>query len=236
MSTRGLAVGVLVVLVCASLANGAPIIGSYTSIELGGSILDGRWSESYVGGGPGQIGDTVHAASWDGLTLAGMWEVRDPAIDATPSVLLDTRVGGTGTIVYYTTYGGGTLLLENTGPWWGLGDPGTDYAVDINSYSHTTTNQYVGGQLVASTTVATLSGVFQDYAGYGVSFWVSVAVPLGEGSGLPGDYPAFLPSSASSGAWGIAQKIRTEIVPEPASVLLLASGIGLLVARRRNKK
>ena len=44
-------------------------MGYYES-ELSGAILEGRWSESCVGGGLGQLGDEVHAAGWNGvLTL-----------------------------------------------------------------------------------------------------------------------------------------------------------------------
>jgi len=229
-------VGTVIVLALVVAAHGAPIVGTYASEELGGEILDGRWSESYVGGGPGQIGNAVHASSWDGSTLATQWDLSGPAINAVPVVLLDTRVGGTGTVVYYTTYSGGTLLLKDTGPWWSAGDPGTEYSVTVSTYAHTTTNEYVGGQLVASTTVVALSGSFTDYPGYTVSFWVAVAVPLGEGSGPPSGYPAYVPETATRGVWGIAQKIRTEIVPEPVTMGVLCAGLGILTVRRRGNK
>lgn len=46
-----------VLLASASAASADPIIGLYKSYELGGLVLDGRWSEGYPAGLPGQIGN-----------------------------------------------------------------------------------------------------------------------------------------------------------------------------------
>ncbi len=223
----------LILIVIVSTAQAAPVIGFYDS-EFSGEILEGRWSESYVGGGAGQLGNTIHAASWDGSVLGGQWLLAGPAIDAAPSILSDTRNGGTGSVTYLTTYGNGNMTLALTGPWGGAGDV-ADYAVSIGDYRHTTVNTYVMDSLVASTTIVEMMGTFDDYAGYELNFVVAVAIPAGEGSTIAADYPAWLPSSANSGAWGVAQKIRTEIIPEPATAALLGVGFAMVAVRRRRR-
>lgn len=226
-------------LFCATLAWGAPITGQYVSEELGGEVIDGRWSQSWIGGIEDNVGNTVHALSWDGATLGGQWALGDPilgapAIDAPPTVLLDNRVGGTGTVVCYTTYDGGILLLKSSGPWWG-GDPGTAYTVNVEEHAHTTTKEYVDGELVASSTVVNMTGTFADYEGYEISFLVAAAVPTGQGSAPPTDYPEFIPDTATMGAWGPAQEIRLEIVPEPATMALVGAGLVFLALARPRK-
>lgn len=66
---------------------------------------------------------------------------------------------------------------------------------------------------------------------------LAVAVKLGDGFGPPSDYPEFLPSQYSgAGQWGIAQKIRMEITPEPATLGLVAIGGVMMVLRRRRQR
>lgn len=217
-------------------AQADPINGIYDS-AFSGQILEGRWSESFVGGGHGTLGNTVHAASWDGFSLATQWELGDassgPAIDAPPQMILNTVDGnGDGIITWFTTYSGGTLTL-GAGAWTGLGD--SPYAVTLTSYTHTTQYHYTGGVVQSASTIAQLAGSFDDYPNYEVSFIIAQALPAGEGTTLPANYPSWVPSDVASGHWGLTQQITMGIVPEPATLGLLGAGLLAVVARRRRK-
>ena len=98
---------------------------------------------------------------------------------------------------------------------------------------HRTFHTYVMGELVASTTIVDTRGTFVDHPGYALSFLVAVAIPFGEGSVLPAGYPTWLPETATSGAYGVAQKIRLEIIPEPATMSLVGLGLVAMIVRRR---
>ncbi|MBN2582487.1 MAG: hypothetical protein JXL80_05420, partial [Planctomycetes bacterium] len=140
-----LAVTGAVTMLGAGTAWANPVEGSYES-EFTGVVLEGRWSESFLNGLPGQIGNTVHGASWDGAVLATQWELGDMAIDAAPTQLLNTVDGlGNGTIVWYTTYSGGGLILDKDGPWAPGGGEVADYSITLTHYAHTTQVVYVGG-------------------------------------------------------------------------------------------
>jgi hypothetical protein len=218
-----------------SAVEAAPIIGDYKSPELGGAdLLNGRWAESFAGGGQGQVGNLINAASWNGTQLGTQWLLSDPNLQQV-SVMYDHVIGGNGQIAYVTTYDGGEMTLKVSGPdnypWAGAGDV-DDYVIEIDSYTHLTTVQWLGGQVVDIRSTVLMDGTFRDYEGYGLAFLVATAAQLGEGE-LPDDYPEYL--GAETGHFGIIQKINMEIVPEPmTSVLLGVSGL-MIVIRRRTK-
>ena len=219
-------------------AAAAPKTGLYESPEAGSDFLIGHWSESFVGGGEGQIGNTIHGASWDGAQLTDQWEIAGPAIDAAPVLIFDDvdPVTGDGIRIYFTTYSGGVVTLGDSGPWWNTGDSPayTEYLADVEAYSHTTTKVYDNFQEAGFSSSVYLRAVFQDFPEYEIWFLEAVAIPHGVGQPLPVGYPSFI--GASAGAWGEVQNIRMEIIPEPASVGLLLAGAACLAARRRRDR
>ncbi len=207
----------------------APLVGSYKSPDAGDDFLNGRWSESFAGGGEFLPGNVIHAASWDEASLATEWELANSTL-STVQLIHDTVVAGTGLQIYQTHYTGGVLTLTDQGPWWNAGDAGNAYLVDITHHEHSTTMTYSGGERTDLRSTVYLRGVFQDYPGYELEFMVATALQLGEG-GLLNDYPAYI--GANDGHWGAIQKINMQIVPEPATLGLLGLGSLALIRRKR---
>lgn len=225
----------LAALACLPLiATAAPITGQFLSPDLGSDILNGRWSEGFAGGGEGQPGNVLHAASWDGAALAGQWEMNDLTLQAV-TLMADDVLFGDGVKIYRTTYTGGEMLLKDTGPWWNPADGSGQYTVDFTTYRHLTQVTYSGGQVVDVRSSVYCRGDFADYPGWAVEFMIATAVRQGTGSSLPANYPSFI--GDDEGGWGVVQKINMSIamniVPEPASLGLLGAGAVLSLLRRR---
>ena len=171
---------------------------------------NGRFSESYAGGGPGQPDDVVHAASWDGSNLGGEWEIYGPTIDTNGAIEISNTVdvNGDGQIVYETNYEGGTLTVDSS-LCCGCGG----LTADIIAYRHDTTVTYVGGNVTSVVTVATAVAVGQ---GGGPGLYLrATATQEGEGDEmqLPADYPVFLPDDPyiGLGAWGIVENTTLSV-------------------------
>ncbi len=202
--SRMVTIVTLILVLSAGQVNGeAPLDGVYTST--GGDLLRGRFSESWVGGMRDEVGNTVHAESWNGVALGSQWEVSCATI-AAPPVLIEDRVdeNGNGHRTYHALYGGGRFRLAGSGPW-GNGD--AFYGGEIAHYSHTTTYQYRGSELTSSVVNVQFAGHFDGYPQC-MQVTIANAVGLGWGEQLRA-YPMFLDGGAGceedasmAGEWG----------------------------------
>lgn len=187
------------------LAQADPATGIYTSTDLGGSLLTGRASTWRPGVNSG-LPHVAHIQSWDGATLGAQWDMSC-ATENSAFLVQDNRVGGVGTIVYTSTFSGGTFNLY-AGAWpWGDGT-GT-----LNTTTLITTVQYmmIGGVStpVASVVNGNTTGLFSN--GCLLSFVIANGTGVGETpyATKPATYPTFLdgtcaPASPSLqyGTWG----------------------------------
>jgi hypothetical protein len=212
-----------VLLLIPLLAAAGPINGIYRSTDLGGQLLTGRASTWRSGINSG-LPHVLHAQSWDGATLGTQWEISCP-IENSNFLVQDNRVNGNGTIVYTSSFNGGTFTFFAGGWPWGDGT-GT-----LNTTTLITTVQYVmiGGVStpVASVVNGNTTGAFAN--GCLLSFAIANGSGVGETSSQfpmtkPADYPSFLdgtcgPASPSLqyGTWGTVMTITIGIdcsVPE----------------------
>lgn len=187
------------------LVQADPITGMYTSTDLGGMLLTGRASTWRPGVNSG-LPHVAHIQSWDGANLGTQWDMSC-SVENTAFLVQDNRVGGVGTIVYTSTFNGGTFNFYAGGWPWGDGT-GT-----LGTTSLVTTVQYlmIGGVStpVASVVNGNTAGNFSN--GCILSFVIANGTGVGETPyfSKPADYPTFLdgtcaPASPSLqyGTWG----------------------------------
>lgn len=187
----------------------APVNGIYQSTDLGGQLLTGRASTHRTGINSG-FPHVFHVQSWDGAALGTQWEIRCGTSNA--FVVTDNRVAGTGTVVYSSTYTGGTFTFFPGG--WPWGD-GTGI---LSTTTLVTTVQFVNNIPVASVVNGNSSGVFSG--GCALTFAIANGDGVGETTSFnplitkPADYPAWLdgtcnPAAANSqfGTWGNVRTI-----------------------------
>ena len=211
---------------------GPPTTGTYLSQDMGGAMYNGRFSESFLGGGPGQLGNTINAASFDGVTLGSQWSLSCVSIEAPPTLVSDSRDGsGTGSVIYTTQYDDGVFFLDGNGPW---GDGSEDYTGVVFYFENTSTHQYILGNLAGVVSNVTIHGIFDGY-GDCFDFALSNSATLGTSpSPMPANYPDFLDDSCNTGptigAWGTVPTIRLSILGSCAVTNETAS-FGTLKAR-----
>lgn len=198
-----------------------PTYGTYQSTDLGGGVLTGRVSESWVTApsGQGRVGNTLLGRSVNGPAMATQWEYWCASITAQPLLVTDVRDStGTGDAVWQSEYSGGQFWLAGDGPWGTIG--GTNFTGAIEVMTATTTCSYCAGSIVGVQSIYTLSGRFDpDYwDGSCVDFTIDAVTFVGstDQEARPDDYPPFMasdcgPSTTGYGAWGNASGIAIRV-------------------------
>ena len=176
----------LAVLAATPVLADAPLPGTYRSLD--NDMAAGRFSESWYGGGQGQIGNTVHSRSWtEAAGFVDEWEVWCPWLSEVPELIADSRdANGTGMVEYQSVYSGGFFSLIGTGPW-GNGD--VVYTGWLEYYIHHTTFIFFNNVPVNYTTNAEFAGYFD---GYCMCILVQANAASGGSGAQPADYPTYL--------------------------------------------
>ena len=198
---------------------GQPQTGVYLSTDLGGQMLVGRFSESWVDpGSHGQVGNTLNAQSYDpGFGLGSQWKLYCASIAFPPSLTSDTRdANGTGEVTYQTDYSGGLFWMSKDGPW---GDGTEDYTGVVDLFRVTTTYMFVNNQLLGIRSNVTTSGTFNNY-GDCFEYTINNAAFYGDTDTvgpLPPGFPPFMDSSCQTGTrtrggWGSVTEIALRIL------------------------
>ena len=195
-------VALSIMILLASAAHSAcpnpPKDGTYTTSN--GTILSGRASESWCSGvGPGQVGNTEYAMSWDGTSLGTQWKVWGMAIDQNGAVETARHfdASGWGWIDYNTNYAGGQFWLSGDHIW---GDGSADFTGVLTYYNVSARVNYVGWQPVGVTSNIILTGVFDGCSSCRIEYAISNAMLVwqtGYPAAMPADYPPFLCSATS---------------------------------------
>lgn len=190
-----------------------PVNGTYTSTDLGGLMLTGRYSESWFGG-PLQVNNTLNEESWDGATLGTQWRWYCPWILSPPTLLSNTVNGnGDGFKTWNVTYSDGICWLDGSGPWGG-GD--ASYTANITTWSVQVTEQYANNVLIASIRNTFATAQFQGYNSECMDLQISNNEMIGntDSGAKPGDYPEFWYwnpcgsiGNAGPGEWGTVTDI-----------------------------
>lgn len=194
----------------------SPTPGLYFSTDLGGAILMGRGSQSWVAplnANDGQ-GDVFNSQSWNGTTLGTQWELKC-GVSPSPQTVVDNRIAGTGTIVFTTDFAGGTFWFSKFGPW---GDGVNDWVGIINNTQNIVTVQYVNNVPVAARANINTSGYFTNStSNCALTFAISNAVGVSDtdAAAFPSDYPALMESDCNPtrlyGSWANVKDIAMQI-------------------------
>jgi hypothetical protein len=191
-----------------------PIEGTYTSTDLGGQVLLGRYSESWdVADGRLQMGNTVNKLSWDGAALGTQWELSCTRIAGPPVLISDTVDGsGNGFREWKVVYTGGDLILDGNGPWGDGSEP--SYSGNLHAYQEIKTFQYVNNQIVQTISNVSIQAQIKSYDESCLTISILNQEELGSTNteSLPLNYPAFLvPISCDPtrtlGSWGEVDEI-----------------------------
>ncbi len=211
MKLASVVITLVVLLAAVSVEAGTPLNGTYKSLL--GDMASGRFSESWAGGGQGQVGNVVHSQSWSGGVLGSEWWVACPMLAEPPELIAETDLGyGMSTREYRSVYTGGSFWLSGAGPW-GTGEP--EYAGTLEYYIHHTTFILMNGVPISYTTNADFAGYFDEWC---KCILVVANGASGSSGAQPADYPVFEEISGSCvdnpalmGEWGQVADITLTI-------------------------
>jgi hypothetical protein len=198
-----IAIMIAVLLVGQAFAACPDRLGTWSSIPESNPdfpLLNGRVSEAWCNGAPGDPGNTQNAMSWDGADLGLEWKLFGMAINAAgPYLVFDGVDGnGNGTRIYQTDYDDGEFWLGGSGDWT-FGD--VDLFGQVVDYLVVTTQTLQAGEVVASVSNITFRGPFDDCAeanGCRIDFAIAnaaLAWMSGDADPMPANFPPFLCSA-----------------------------------------
>jgi hypothetical protein len=210
---KAVLVVLLSIMVAVPALAGAPANGTYTSTDIGGTMLSGRYSESWY---PTKltVNNTLNEQSWNGA-LATQWWWYCPWVSAPPTLLLNTVNGlGNGIKIWRVTYTGGYCWLDGAGPWAG-GDP--SYLANINTWVGIVTETYSAFQEVGTVRNHNATANFVGYNQECMSLVIQNTEKLGDTvktGPLPAGFPSFWnwlgcydQGPAGPGEWGDVDSI-----------------------------
>ena len=206
-------------LAASTVLAGPPQTGVYLSDDMGGQVLTGRFSESWVDpGSHGQLGNTINAQSYDPAFGQGsQWKVWCASIALPSTLVSDTRdVNGTGEVTWRTAYSGGLFWFSADGPW---GDGAEDYTGLINMFTATTTYLYVEGEALGIRSNIVTTGQFDNYDDC-FEYTINNTAFFGDTDAngpLPSDFPEFMDENCQAGTptrggWGSVTEIALRIL------------------------
>jgi hypothetical protein len=197
----------LTMLLAGTSMAGPPLDGVYDSIDLGGSVYLGRYTEGWDAGGSAiDPGTTLHAESWNDPDLGTQWRYWCSTIMTAPVVLVDNvDANGNGNRTYMKTFVGGYIWLTGSGPW-ANGDP--DYPGTIDNYAEFETVTYSNWEPVAAVTNVQATAHFDAYPDQCMTFYIGNGSEVGStatGGTKPAGFPDFLDPNCNptrlEGAW-----------------------------------
>lgn len=207
MKRSGIVLSALLTLLFAGTSvAGPPLVGAYTSVDNGGLVYVGRYTEGWdAGGGAIKAGTTLNAESWNDPSLGTQWRYWCSTESGDAFLWINNvNAQGNGTRVYLKTFAGGYIWLSGTGPW-ANGDP--DYPGVIQSYNETETVTYMNWVPVGAVTSVNAIASFDNYA-LCMTFYIGNGNRIGTtdlGNIKPSGYPGFLDPGCSPtrtlGAW-----------------------------------
>ncbi|NOT33917.1 MAG: hypothetical protein HOP12_07080 [Candidatus Eisenbacteria bacterium] len=201
-----------------------PTPGIYFSTDLGGQVLLGRGSQSWIA--PLNVnrglGDVFNAQSWtpegapdvsiEGL-LGTQW-IFQCGVQLAPQGQVDNRdANGNGTVIFTNVFTGGIFFLSKNGPW---GDGINDLTGQIFTTTAIATVVYVNSIPIQSRLNLDTYGQF-DGSSCVLRFAIANGVGLGDTDLLafPPEYPPLMDTDCAptrvNGSWGDIKDITLQI-------------------------